>query len=582
MSDSDIPVLNTILQGKKAALAKEMNDAEYFEAFAAEHVLRDERVDPNDIESGLTGTSGENRNGTDGGIDAFYLFVNGKLIRDLEEASALTSSIRKNIVVNIVMLQASTEEGFALSRLTRLSDTIEDIFSLDRQPGTFSENYNEPLSDAIERFRAIHQALLLKRAEFHVSYFYATKGRTATINSDIHGAATDVESKTQGLLATIKEAQFRFLGARELIELAKAPAKFSFPLRCADSITLPNSTACVALVPLKEYLNLITTEKGELRTSLFESNVRDYQGEVAVNDAIGETLQEQSAGKEFWWLNNGITIVAQEVGGTRTQVTLEEPQIVNGLQTSQKIFDYFSSNPEAKNRETRNLLVRMIPATTTDIHDSIIRATNRQTSIPQAYLWATTQIHRDIETLFKGEGLYYDRRKNSWRREGIPLVDVVGMTELAQSVAAILRQEPDHARARPARYFTTNHHAKIFSQNYIQVYALCARIKKKAALFLRGAEAERAHRTNLLFYLIMATVCVALKAAKPHHRKLLKLGIQKIDDGTFRAALAIVRPLYVRFGEDDKAAKGSEFAIALKEALRQKYPFKTRGKKRSN
>jgi hypothetical protein len=275
VSESDVPVLNTLLSGRKALVADEMSDSEYFEVFAAENILRDERVDPDEIQSGLCGTTTSAKDGADGGIDAFYLFVNGKLIRDPDEASTFTSSIRKNILVNIVIVQASTEEGFALPRLTRLSDTIEDIFSLDRPLDSFSERYNGPLRDAIEKFRVLHQTLLLKRAEFHVSYFYVTKGKTSTVNVDMKGAATDIEAKTTKLLSTLKPVKFEFVGARELINLAKTPSKFSFSLRCANSITLQSSPACVALVPLREFLQFITNDKGELRTSLFESNVRD-------------------------------------------------------------------------------------------------------------------------------------------------------------------------------------------------------------------------------------------------------------------------------------------------------------------
>jgi AIPR protein len=249
------------------------------------------------------------------------------------------------------------------------------------------------------------------------------------------------------------------------------------------------------------------------------------------------------------------------------------------LQTSQKLFDYFDANPLAKDSDLRHVLVRMIPATSVDIHDSIIRATNRQTSIPAAYLWATAQIHRDIETIFSGAGLYYDRRKNSWRRENIPFENVVGMTELAQCVASILRQEPDHARARPARYFNSANHGQIFSQRYIHAYVICARIKKKAALFLRRAETERSHRTNLLFYLVMASVCVALRTAKPNHQSVSKLNLVKMDDQLFEQALAVVRPIYVKHGESDKAAKGTAFAADLRAEFVRVYPFKKRARK---
>ena len=49
---------------------------------------------------------------------------------------------------------------------------------------------------------------------------------------------------------------------------------------------------------------------GVFQESLFDANVRDYEGDVAVNSGIRATLIEARHDEEFWWLNNGVTIVA--------------------------------------------------------------------------------------------------------------------------------------------------------------------------------------------------------------------------------------------------------------------------------
>jgi AIPR protein len=236
--------------------------------------------------------------------------------------------------------------------------------------------------------------------------------------------------------------------------------------------------AHVALVKLADYFQFIKDEKSQLRTNFFDTNVRDYQGDADVNKAIGETLL---TGKEqFWWLNNGITIVTPKIGGHEHELVVDDPQIVNGLQTSQKIFDHFTSHTELVKTDTRELLIRVIQVNDSKTQDDIIEATNSQTKVAPSSFWATKTIHRDIETIFTNEGLFYDRRKNSYRRKGIPLDRVVGIAELAQVVAAVLLQEPDHARARPARYFKDKKlRDKIFSDKYdIGVYAICARFGK--------------------------------------------------------------------------------------------------------
>jgi hypothetical protein len=68
--------------------------------------------------------------------------------------------------------------------------------------------------------------------------------------------------------------------------------------------------------------------------------VRDYQGDVEVNREIRDAL-ENPGNEEFWWLNNGITILASKANYAQGDLVLDDPQIVNGLQTSIEIFEYF-------------------------------------------------------------------------------------------------------------------------------------------------------------------------------------------------------------------------------------------------
>jgi hypothetical protein len=42
----------------------------------------------------------------------------------------------------------------------------------------------------------------------------------------------------------------------------------------------------------------------------------------------------------------------------------------------------------------------------------------------------TDQIHRDIEELFKGSGLFYDRRKGFYKDQGKPIKKIVSVNLL--------------------------------------------------------------------------------------------------------------------------------------------------------
>ncbi|MFR3431502.1 MAG: AIPR family protein [Holdemanella porci] len=90
----------------------------------------------------------------------------------------------------------------------------------------------------------------------------------------------------------------------------------------------------ISLVKLGTYFNFITDENNNLRKSFFEANVRDYQGRNSVNSSIADTL-EGSGNEDFWWLNNGVTILSTDIKLINNKsLQVVNPEIVNGLQTS--------------------------------------------------------------------------------------------------------------------------------------------------------------------------------------------------------------------------------------------------------
>src|SRR5438552_1798344 len=112
MSATDITVLNEILKESRDQLFPESKEDDFFEFFAAQQVLREKQLDPDDIQSGIIGGD---KSGTDGGIDGFYLLVNGRLIRDDVAAEGLRN-LKQNIQMELVILQATTHSGFTLDR----------------------------------------------------------------------------------------------------------------------------------------------------------------------------------------------------------------------------------------------------------------------------------------------------------------------------------------------------------------------------------------------------------------------------------------------------------------------------------
>ena len=268
------------------------------------------------------------------------------------------------------------------------------------------------------------------------------------------------------------------------------------------------------------------------------------------------TLEKAKDNAEFWWLNNGITVLASDVTVSGDTFSVTDPLIVNGLQTSYEIVNHFKSIKDAD--EKRTVLVRIIETTDSRTMDEIIKATNSQTKIGSNSLHATEEIHRKIESAMKVRNLFYDRRKNYYRNRGMATRSIVTITELSQALTAIVLRRPDDARARPTTV-VNKHYKKLFSEAFpLELYGKCASILKRVEAFLDGLELTKGAALNLLFYVSMYATCATLKSARPNRRGIAGIDLGNITDVVLKSSYEAVNGLYQARGGDDKAAKGTE------------------------
>ncbi|MGB8353576.1 MAG: AIPR family protein, partial [Chthoniobacteraceae bacterium] len=359
MSQNHLILLDTIIEKEHAAFKPSATKGEFFEFFSAAQILRDYIVGPEEIEAGIVGQeSNKDIKGSDGGIDAMYVMVNGQIVSDLEEAQEL--DFEEPPRFEVICIQCTRDETFEMARVIRMAESAKEIFDLSRT--NFSERFNPKLLEIIEIFRASHNSLLALHISLHVSFHYVTRGDISKLDS----GNNDTKRKSDALLndlpkiiGTIKQGTFEYVGAQELYAYArKASEPISHALECYDSFGGAKGGEAIALVPIGEVYNLIT-ENDELREVLFEWNVRDYQDNTQVNRRIRETLENEHE-TPFWWLNNGLTILVSKmtpVNSRKIQIT--GPRIVNGLQTSQEIFRFIKADASKKG-DQRLAVVRLI------------------------------------------------------------------------------------------------------------------------------------------------------------------------------------------------------------------------------
>lgn len=408
-----------------------------FEFFVLNQLLKDWDLGIEELNSGWT----DGRQ--DGGIDGFYVLVNGHCIRDIAEF--VWPKVTADIVVHIVTCKHA--DTFAQAPLDALVASLTELLDLSIDDRNLKGAYSNALLTGRARLLVAYRKLAPRLATFKVFVSYASRGNT------FGGIGTEVQSRSEQIVSLVHDCfndavvGFDFVGATELIELHRKRPKFSLDLPYVASLSSPGSNY-ILLVSLEDYFHFCSSESGKLRRYLFESNVRDFMGLNRVNEDIAQTLSDESA-PDFWWLNNGVTILATSAWSTSNTLHMENVQIVNGLQTTESIYRHFydqdlrdsgSGNGAARNTAARrSVMVKVITSSDEEARDRIVRATNNQTSIEQISLHATEKIHRDIEETLYRAGLHYERRRNYYLNQGVPSASIVTPMYLAAGVLALGR-----------------------------------------------------------------------------------------------------------------------------------------------
>jgi hypothetical protein len=525
----------------------------------SQHVLKgsDFDLDPNEVESGVVG------GGDDGGIDGFYLFVNRRLVR---EDTDLTIFKEQQLNIELVVVQAKNKNSFEESVPQKMSSFLEECLRLGAAKESAKKLYSEGLRDAVEQFHKLYETSLTMKPKLSISYFHVAHA------DDVH-----IKVKTRGDLLVDRTKQhfptarcsYSAVTGSELIKLYHRQPKHNLSLKTSkyfDWHTFDRQ-AYVCVVTLPNFYEFITSEKDEqLLDYIFDANVRDHAPDVKVNKGIQITLSNPS-GDDFWWLNNGVTIIASDAMLKAGALQIDNPMIVNGLQTSYELFQHFNIAGGDRN-DTRTIIVKVIVNSKDDTSDRIINATNSQIKIDAISLHATEAVQRTIETALKTAGFFYDRRKNFYRNQGKPAAKIITIPFMAQAVTAIILQRPDHARARPGTVAEKNY-KELFSDAYpLNLYAKCIGVVKRSQEFLSVQDKlTRADRLNLLFYLATYAAAIATESVKPSREKLAQLDEAAITDSLLSKGFQWLSQNYKKFGGDDKAAKGPLLADALRKHL---------------
>lgn len=377
--------------------------------------------------------------GNDTGIDGIAIIINGFIVDDIDEVNDL---IEHNgyLEVTYVFIQSKTSPSFDFAQINSFLFGIKDFFS--ETPGLIR-------NEDVTRFAEISNHILQNAARFKQNpkckLYYVTTGKWS--NDQNHTAAVNAAINDLDAENIFESIEFNPIGASELTKLyrqTKNPSTAEFIF--TEKVTLPEingvQESYYGILPFEEFKKILVDESGSIR-SIFDDNVRDFQGsDNPVNKKIKSTLTSEDP-KQFVVLNNGVTVVATTLKTSGNKFIISDFQIVNGCQTSNILYQNID------NIELLDLHIpfRLIVTTEDDVKSKITLATNSQTAIKTEQLAALSEFQRNLELYYSatdGDGkLFYERRTKQYNSKDEVIKNrIITVANQIKSFSAMFYQNP--------------------------------------------------------------------------------------------------------------------------------------------
>ncbi len=523
MPTPDQTIAKDAFAAYKSANYPSLSGDDAFERFAVSEIaLRKLKMGAAMVEAGLVGAK------DDGGIDGFYVLLNGQ---ELVESDSIRLTRRKNALdglhpglsLEVVLVQAKNETSWDTNVFPKIESALKAILAQDV---TVASLRAFPFNDEV-----VEQALMLRKLREKLSPLvpvmnfkvqYVTFAPMSNVDSYMETKRIQLQDWLLTTLPSGSSTHVEYFGDSSIVVRLRETSDFFGKLVFIKPPVRVGS-ALVGLVKLRDYIDFLRADGTTvLREELFAVNVRDYAGaSIGVNNAIARTLATDST-TEFWWLNNGITILADAASDPiELEWRATNPMIVNGLQTSHVIQAESVAGRITPTRLDQTVLVRLIIESDPDVRESIIAGTNNQTAIASAQLHANEEKQIRIEEYLRHANWFYERRRYQYRGSSTSASRVKTVTDVAQAVIAYRLLEPDTARARPGSLLgSTSGWRKVFDDSESEQLVLQAvEVSSTVNAYLKTptAKAIADDTTNARHYLVAG---YALRSS----------GVKKLED----------------------------------------------------
>lgn len=570
MSNNKI-ILEGCIRTFKETNEIDLTESEVFEIFSLSQIHKDRNITYENIISSIVD------GGNDGGIDSIMVFIDEEFVESIDDLENFNFANKTNS--KFIITQCKKENSFKEGPLDKLITTIPVLFDLEKNELALLSRFNSDLVEQALLLIEVWKNTAISGGKISLEYIYTCNASEIVINDVFKQKTNQLIEISKNCLST-NEVYFSAYSCNELLELYQKQKSNRLSIEFKDR---PLSTdfedhgiGYIGTVKLANYKAFLKSENGDIRDDLFESNIRHFQGLVDVNKKIKQTIENPSD-EDFWWLNNGITIIAEEPKEVGKKLSIENIQIVNGLQTSYSIFNNHNEDQD----DQRSVLVKVIINKNKETTDNIIASTNSQNPVSATLLRATEPVQRNLELFFLNEGYYYDRRKNYYKNQGKPATKIFSIQLTAQAIQSIAFDDPHTARSRPTSLLKTeNTYKRIFNPNKdFKGFLNCCLIYKKGHNFwLRHQDtAEKNKTSNFKLHIGCLLTKDHFKKVNISFNEISEIDVNDITQEQFNESISFLSLNIDQYLIDNQGtnliniAKSKDFTEYLFQQLENKY-----------
>lgn len=356
------------------------------------------------------------------------------------------------------------DEELCEENITEYSDKGLDCWTIDEEAKTLTiiqnKYYSEStpasskdLSDFLTRPAAYLNPGTYKRSEALQAAWNKAKAEGYIINLDFY-VTNDIQPADVMAVASNHKSDEFFFTMNFLKDIKKkvfaedessSAQDFESELKAISSMADAEgpTESCYALVKLTDLYDFMKSAK-ESGYDLYEKNVRDYLGNSSgINKGIVETLKSEKK-KNFHLYSNGITMICSSASEEGGSISIKNPHIVNGCQSSNTISEVIKNEADKDAFGSSKVLVKILvldSAREKELFKDIVKYTNSQNSINEKVFGATKKPFFVLQENLEKRGILVKVKQS----DSYQISQKYGKTGKKAETAKILEKASDSA-----------------------------------------------------------------------------------------------------------------------------------------